>query len=146
MCASSACAQIVQPGSKLKSFGSSRCPVQEATAPQAALERSAAVVQKCTSARQNLQKEKSLDYLLHIKYLLLEIKNGQLPRARGSPRAPGRMAVLSIDEPVMVKGRNELLDDLEREEGHEMFRLLSKSLHTLELSTTRCGMFASRKA
>jgi DNA-binding MarR family transcriptional regulator len=45
-----------------------------------------------------------------------------------------------------LKGWNELLADFETEEVHEMMRLLTKLLHTMELSTARRGITSSRKA
>jgi DNA-binding MarR family transcriptional regulator len=48
--------------------------------------------------------------------------------------------------PLMVEGWNELLADFETEEVHEMIRLLSKLLGSMELSAARRGIIASRKA
>jgi DNA-binding MarR family transcriptional regulator len=45
-----------------------------------------------------------------------------------------------------LEGWNELLADFESEEVQEMTRLLSKLLHTMELSVARRGTIASRKA
>ncbi len=92
----------------------------------AAFQRCAEVARKCPSIQNKLQLEKTLDYLFHIKYLHLKLYDRQRPHLRG----------LTV----------ELLADLETEEVHEMIRLLSKLLRTMELSAAGRSPIALRNA